>query len=359
MTVPPIQGSGAGGGAFRIPTITAPISTGVPPVSGDRGAPIPPPATGTPKPSVLPEPPIALAGRLESGDVLPDATRLALALESATRNIVNGRPGQVLADLDAVWSHQLASDSPWYLRAAALQLLGRSSDAEAVLRDAIARLPRSAAMLYLLGVHAASKGQPDAARLASDHAVALHPNEPLLMLQRLALMQPDTPAFRTLLDSVRTLAPSLPAEQWLASLALLGRGVTARPTPVQSRALTRLTPRALQSIQPDELPPLPLPVSPSVENAVRFGLTLLQSPTQSARAATSTATVADPAVQYAQAMAAPPPPTPAAHGEFPVWESIVIVAGVVCVAFVPPLRVPGMLIVGATLGLLMSRPASR
>lgn len=372
MTIPPIHSSTVGGGAFRGAPLTAPIATGVPPLVGDRPHGIPHtgvPHTGTPGAPGTPgatspgtaaphqDAPIALAGRLENGHVLPDATALALSLETATRSLLNGRPEQVLADLDAVWSNQLTTDSPWYLRAAALQLLGRGGDAEQVLRDAIARLPRSAAMLYLLGVHAAAKNQPEAARLASDHALALHPNEPLLLLQRAALLHPEAAA--SLLRQVQTMAPSLPSDQWLAALSGLGRGATmSRKTPLEMRAVRRLTPYSSAAIA-DEATQLPhqsmVPEgAPALDSAVRYGLTLLDSPTQSARSATGSSASIDPAVQYNAQMTAAQP-APAKTPEFPAWETLVIAGGVIAAIAVPELRVPSMLVIGAVAGLLMSR----
>ena len=140
-----------------------------------------------------------------------------------------------------------ASDSPWYLRTAALQLLGRASDAEQVLRDAIALLPRSAAMLYLLGVHTAHRGQHDAARLANDHALALHPTEPLLWLQRAALAENESMhgTAAAMLVHVQTLDPALAASHWLATLTRLGERASRAPTPPVQRAVARLTPGSL------------------------------------------------------------------------------------------------------------------
>ena len=245
MTIPPLTGGGLGIPSQRIPLLTAPVNTGIPPIVGDdKRLPLLPPQAGSgtaAAPGLRDDAPITLGGRLQQGDRLPDTTKLALALESATRALQHGRADVVLMELDAVWSNQLASDSPWYLRTAALQLLGRMSDAEQVIRDGIARLPRSAAILYLLGVHTANRGQVDAARVANDHALSLHPTEPLLWLQRAALTQMggrhDTVA--EILAHVQTLEPSFPASHWLVTLGRLGERA-GRPTPAVQRAIERL-----------------------------------------------------------------------------------------------------------------------
>jgi Tfp pilus assembly protein PilF len=369
MTIPPLQGSGNVVPPFRLPVLTAPVSAGVPPVIGDARLLLPqgaPPATAGAQPRD--EAPIWLAGRLELGDVLPETTKLALALESATRALQGGKPDAVLAELDAVWSHQLASDSPWYLRGGALQLLGRSSDAEQVLRDAIARLPRSAAILYLLGVHTAHRGQPDAARLANDHALALHPAEPLLWLQRAALaMRDGTPDMaRAIMDQVRTLAPAFPADDWLVMLARLGQQRGRTPTPTYRKAIARLTPSSLPAVEAEPSAPLATPAAPpplappltALDAAVRYGLTLLESPTQSARTATG---ATGPSGSGGDAMSQLAgiirgiESRPVTRSELPSWEALTLGLCVAVIAFVPPMRIPALMLAGAATMLLVSR----
>jgi tetratricopeptide (TPR) repeat protein len=359
MTIPPIQGSGASIPPFRIPVLTAPVSTGVPPLIGDdplltpQGAPPSQPGLAGRE-----DPPISLAGRLDTGNVLPETTQLALALESATRALQNGRADLVLTELDAVWSDQLAADSPWYLRTAALQLLGRMGDAEQVIRDGIGQLPRSAALLYLLGVHTAYRGQTDAARIANDHALALHPTEPLLWLQRAALAQnsgmADTVA--ALLEHAQSLDPSFPASNWLATLARLGEGRGRTPTPVMQRAIPSLTPSGVPVIRDDAPPPQPssMPLTLGVlATAVRYGLTMLESPTQSARAATHVTASGNVEAIYAEMLsAAAQPPV---RAEFPSWEALVLTGSLIVLAIVPPLRIPALMLSGAMLMVLVSR----
>ncbi len=362
MTIPPLQGAGTGASTFRIPVLTAPISTGVPPLIGDDANGLLPDRASAPSAptAVRADAPISLAGRLEAGDVLPETTQLALALESATRALQHSRPDLVLSELDAVWSNQLAADSPWYLRAAALQLLGRTSDAEQVLRDAIAHLPRSAAMLYLLGVHTSQRGQTDAARLANDHALALHPTEPLLWLQRAALAQRSA-AHETameILGHVQSMEPSFPASHWLATLARLGDPVLHRGTPVVQRAIPRLTPSPIPVIESGGVlalvphtPEQPLSV---LETALRYGLTLLESPTQSARTATASGvsriTATDLGVMISAASSLAP-----TRVEMPTWETLILVTGLVVIAFVPSLRIPALLVFGVAAMLIASR----
>ena len=363
MTMPPLQGAGAGIPPFRIPVLTAPVSTGVPPVIGEEPLRLPPGSLPqAPGAALRDDAPISLAGRLELGDVLPDTTQLALALESATRALQRGRADVVLAELDAVWSHQLDADSPWYLRSGALQLLGRTTDAEQVLRDAIARLPRSAAMLYLLGVHTAHRGHPDAAKLANDHALSLHPNEPLLWLQRAALAQcsgiPDVVS--AILSRVASLEPAFPADDWLPMLARVGELRGRTPTPVLQRAIVRGTPASLAAVSgtPRDQPaigphPLPPPSTP-LEAAVRYGLTLLESPTQSARTATGAATLGEgitPLAQVLSGLGATPP----SRAPLPSWDAITLAIGLAVIVLVPPLRIPALMLCGAAAMLMVSR----
>lgn len=372
MTIPPLQSGGVGLPPFQLPVLTAPVSGGPRPRIGGNplllpqgaapGAPL-----ATPGAAPRDDAPISLAGRLELGDVLPDTTRLALALESATRALQSGNADAVLAELDAVWSHQLASDSPWYLRGGALQLLGRTSDAGQVLRDAVSRLPRSAAILYLLGVHTAHRGQSDAARLANDHALALHPAEPLLWLQRAALTTregtPDMAA--AIMRHVRTLAPAFPADDWLSMLVRLGETRGRTPTPTYQKAVARLTPSSLPVLDPDAAEvaptiaprtPLPTPAS-ALDAAVRYGLTLLDAPTQSARTATgvTSATGGHAAVSQLAGNIRGLESRPVTCSEWPSGDAITLGLCIAVIAFVPPLRIPAMMLAGAAAMLLVSR----
>jgi tetratricopeptide (TPR) repeat protein len=355
MTISPIPGNGGTVPPMRVSLLTAPVTTGILPIAGDdalrRPDGTPPSAAGA---TVRNDAPISLAGRLDSGDALPETTQLALALESATRALQSGRPEQVLTELDAIWSHQLLADSPWYLRTAALQLLGRMTDAEQVMRDAIERLPRSAALLYLLGVYTSNRGHPDAARLANDHALALHPTEPLLWLQRAALASQsgmhDTAA--AILARVQLMEPAFPAAQWLTTLVRLGGAATRSATPGVQRAIERLTPSSVALVSDK-----PAPVSAStvsvLETAIRYGLTLLESPTQSARSTTHNHGAADPAILYAQmpSRSESQPPTRVTP---PTWDAWILVSGLLVLAFVPPLRLPALMLCGAMTMLIIS-----
>ncbi len=368
MTIPPLQGGGGGIPPFRLPVLTAPVTVGIPPLIGDDGVLLPqgaPPSIPAAQPRE--DAPISLAGRLEMGDVLPETTQLALALESATRALQSGKPDTVLAELDAVWSHQLASDSPWYLRGGALQLLGRTTDAEQVLRDAVARLPRSAAILYLLGVHTAHRGQPDAARLANDHALALHPAEPLLWLQRAALaMRDGTPDMAdAIMQQVRTLAPAFPADDWVVMLARLGQSRGRTPTPTYQQALARLTPASVPVIEAESPAPgtttphaaAPTALATPLDAAVRYGLTLLESPTQSARTATGvsgTRTGSD-AMSDLAGIIRGLESRPVTRTELPSWEALTLGLCLAVITFVPPLRIPALMLAGAAAMLLVSR----
>jgi len=366
MTIPPLSSDGLGIPSQRGPLLTAPVRTGIPPIIGDtEPRPLPQAAPGSAAaPGTRDDPPITLGGRLQQGDRLPETTRLALALESATRAIQNGRADVVLTELDAVWSNQLASDSPWYLRTAALQLLGRMSDAEQVMRDAIATVPRSAAILYLLGVHTANRGQIDASRVANDHALSLHPNEPLLLLQRAALAQSSgrSETVAEILAHVQTLAPSFPASHWLVTLARLGER-SGRATPAMQRAIERLTPSSVPAIRdvsrstPLSAPAV-IPGASMLETAIRYGLTLLESPTQSARTATqgarpnrTTDDVSNLVAELAKGASPLPPPRPL----MPAADVLTLAAGIVVMALVPSLRVPVLMICGAAAMLIVSR----
>jgi hypothetical protein len=365
MTIPPLNGAGSGVPPLRSHPLTAPVLTGIPLVNADDAIALP---QGAPSPSASntsrrEDAPIWLAGRLELGDVLPETTPLAVALESATRALQQGRPDQVLSALDTVWSDQLLTDSPWYLRTAALELLGRTGDAEQVLRDAIARLPRSAAMLYLLGIHTLQRGQPDAARLANDHALALHPLEPLLWLQRAALAAgrqlPE--ATSGILQHVESLDPGYPAEQWLATLSQLGPTRGRSATPGASRVIGLLVAESEAAVaepvgaSDERTPPLATSV---LESALRFGLTLLDSPVQSARNATTAAAALEAARdagdEYA-AMLTAKSSAPAAPSPAIAWDTVTLLTSVLVLAVVPPLRLPALMLAGAAAMLIVSR----
>ncbi len=370
MTIPPLDGGASGIPSLRPPVLTALVTTGIPPVIADDGLALPQGAAGPSSgaASRREDAPIWLAGRLELGDVLPETTQLAVALESATHALQHGRPDQVLRALDAVWSDQLVTDSPWYLRTAALELLGRTSDAEQVLRDAIARLPRSAAMLYLLGVHTMRRGQPDAARLANDHALSLHPLEPLLWLQRAALTAtsaaPDSAT--AILEQVEAMEPGYPVARWLATLSQLGSIRTRAATPIFSSAVEVLTPESNRGLaEPaapgrEGTPPFGTGV---LELALRYGLTLLDSPMQSARTATlASATLAaspsdatrNTGDDYA-AILTGRSSVPVRSTAPVAWDTVTLVTSIMVIAIVPPLRLPALMLGGAAAMLLVSR----
>ena len=366
MTIPPIQPGGMPIPPTRVPLLTAPVLTGVPPLIDETELLLPrdpraTPATGAPHAALRDDAPISLAGRLEQGDALPETTELAVALESATRALQNGRADLVLSELDAVWSPKLGSDSPWYLRTAALQLLGRGADAEQVLRDGVARLPRSAAMLYLLVVHTAHRGQFDAARLASDHALAIHPNEPLLLVQRAALAQRagDADTAGQLLQQAGERDPTFPAQQWMATLARVGEPEQRVGTPSSLPALARVAGGANAAIGLADAPPTPPPFVPSpwLDGALRYGLSLLQSPLQSARTATrisgSMDAVTARAERYAAPVSAPPEAGPLL---LPSWHGMLIGCAVLVFVAVPPLRIPAALAGGVATMLWFARP---
>jgi hypothetical protein len=384
--------------------------------------------------------PITLAGRLTPAAPLPELTELALALETATRALQSGRPDQVLAALDRVWTDQHTVESPWYLRTAALELLGRPADAEQMIRDAIARLPRSAAMLYMLGVHMAQQGQPQAARIASDHALALHPTEPLLWVQRaaLALRAGDAAQVDAIVQRLMASDPQVPAREWIRVLAQLGAARVPRstplstpvtpppaspqtpqrtptpahtpalpaarlPTPASTAIVRQLLARTDRTDEPAALttrtgtpvtqrsvrhgtPATPQraigsgtpargvpaiteqaaqtePASTPLDAALRYGLTLLPSPTTSARAAQTVPSPDDAAVRYGRGRT----PTPPVTGVIPPQSAaavrpggvlpLVLALALVLAIIAPPLRIVACLIGGGALIALAVRTA--
>ncbi|MCC7051803.1 MAG: hypothetical protein IT355_00965 [Gemmatimonadaceae bacterium] len=357
MTIPPVHAAGGGMPPVRLPLLTAPVLTGIPPTVGDPALlphreprSLPPDGSGGPQRA---DPPISLAGRLDEGGQLPDTTSLAVALESATRALQTGRADLVLAALDAIWSPQLGTDSPWYLRAAALQLLGRTSDAEQVLRDAVARLPRSAAVLYLLGLHTADRGEFEAARIASEHALALHPAEPLLLLQRAALAERsgDMALASSLLQQVAAHDPGCPAAQWLHTLTGIGGGASLPGTGAAPGM--RRTPVLPATVAPDGADMLP-PAFTALEGALRLGLSLLASPLQSARSATRVSGSLEAVTARAGQYAAPVSP-PLAPIALPSWHGMAIACSLLVMAGVPPLRLPAVIVCGVSVLLSVAR----
>lgn len=304
-----------GGDGNVPPVFTGPVFTVVPGRGRIEGA-VPPvdPVRGGDGAADAPDaeapPPITLAGRLASGDALPPAPALAIALEQATRALQGGRAHEVLAALDTIWSSQLAHDSPWYLRAAALELLARHDDAAGLLREAIAQLPSSPALLYLLGVHATIAGDDAAAHLATAHAHALHPDDPVLLVLRAAVLSRSGQAAEAnaLLAHAVALAPALPVRDWYAVLARLGRLPASHAADDAhaahgARDVARLTPASMRLVTDGATDDRPLdepsswsaPLEPTPErpeipfglsDAVRYGLALLDAPGVAARAAT-------------------------------------------------------------------------
>ena len=403
-SVGPVGGEGGGvppifTGPVRDAFGTARVGGAVPPVDPA------PPVAGGEAPAgapARPTPVITLAGRLAAADMLPPPAALALALEEATRALQGGRAHDVLAALDATWSPRLAHDAPWYLRAAALELLARSDDAAQLLKEAIAQLPSSAALLYLLGVHALVEGDEVAARLATAHAAQLHDAEPIVLVLRAAVLARAGQPFEAndLLRRALAARPALPLREWFEVLVALARrpvradAAAARPRLATPRAVAALPPEggrapaptpartsgahaavipagdsqdegarrttgapdrddaahwAAPLVPPRDEPPVP----PGLADAVRYGLALLDAPADAARAA-----VRDRGTRDDLATIAARAGLLAGRGDAtpPTLLALVVVAGLAIAFVVPALR---GLVLGAGGALLVAWLATR
>jgi tetratricopeptide (TPR) repeat protein len=118
-----------------------------------------------------------------SGDVPTDSV-LALVRDA----LEEGHPEAALKLLDPLWSAELAREDCWFLRGQALYQLKRFAEAGDVAEQGLARLPHSVALRYLLASCELSLGHGAGAERAILAALALAPDEPVLLCRLAGLL---------------------------------------------------------------------------------------------------------------------------------------------------------------------------
>ncbi len=117
----------------------------------------------------------------------PSAVALATVLERARASLVRGDAGDALAALDDAWEGAMRTESGWYLRSAALTVLGLPGEAERVLQQSLVPRGGSVALLFLQSVVRSALGDTAGARESLLAAEARRPAEPVLMAWRAVL----------------------------------------------------------------------------------------------------------------------------------------------------------------------------
>ena len=117
----------------------------------------------------------------------PSTVALATVLERARASLVRGDAGDALAALDDAWEGAMRTESGWYLRSAALTLLGLPGEAERVLQQALVPRGGSVALLFLQSIVRSALGDTAGARESLLSAEARRPAEPALMAWRAVL----------------------------------------------------------------------------------------------------------------------------------------------------------------------------
>jgi Flp pilus assembly protein TadD len=112
-----------------------------------------------------------------------DPLSLQVALEEARQGIVRNEPHRALEALDRVWTDDLIDEEPWYLRGGALGLLGRTADAEEIVRTGLARRPTSVALHLLNAIVRLDVSSLTEAQTSLTRALSIRPDEPLLLAQ--------------------------------------------------------------------------------------------------------------------------------------------------------------------------------
>ncbi len=185
------------------------------------------------------------------------AVVMASALERARVSLVRGDAGDALAALDEAQDGAMRTESGWYLRSAALTLLGLPEEAERVLQQALVLRGGSVALLFLQSIVRSVVGEMAEARESLLGAEARRPAEPALLAWSAVLRARA---------SGRSGDPCLDPER-LAALREARTAVLSVPT-AASQAPLRNT-----SCLPDDL------LTP-----IRDGLSLLQQPSSGAEA---------------------------------------------------------------------------
>jgi Flp pilus assembly protein TadD len=160
------------------PVITPRVVPGMPSVPVDE-------LTATDRARAISEE--TLAGLLAESTVAErtpaDPLALHVALEEARQGIVRNEPHRALEALDRVWTDDLIDEEPWYLRGGALGLLGRTADAEEIVRTGLARRPTSVALHLLNALVQLDVTSLTEAQTSLTRALSIRPDEPLLLAQ--------------------------------------------------------------------------------------------------------------------------------------------------------------------------------
>ena len=113
---------------------------------------------------------------------------LEVGLEQARGALLRNRPGDALMTLDPIWDTARGTEEGWYLRSAALMVIGLPGECERVANEGLVARPASLALRFLQSLVRMSLGDLAGARFVLQLALQRAPTDPLLLVQQ-ALIQ--------------------------------------------------------------------------------------------------------------------------------------------------------------------------
>ena len=171
--------------------------------------------------------------------IAPRATtgslEMEVGLEQSRGALLRNVPGEALALLDGVWDGAQRTEEGWYLRAAALTVLGLPGESDRVADAGLAQRPNSLALRFMQSVARLAIGDVAGARASLQPALAQAPRDPVLAVQH-ALVHArfgDTRGAEKLLAMLETSSPSHPVARWgrAALRALIADAQRSQSTP--------------------------------------------------------------------------------------------------------------------------------
>jgi hypothetical protein len=201
----------------------------------------PRPSTATPT-TPLGRSGLDLADLLATNDLV--ATRaptgsvaLEVGLEQSRGALLRNLPGDALSALDGVWEGARRTEEGWYLRSAALTVLGLPGECDRVAGEGLALKPTSLALRFVQSFARVVLGDLPGARAALQPALDRAPFAPLLQVQHALLhaRQGDTRSAEAMLSKLLRAYPDHPAVVWgrsaLRSFVADETRARSRPTP--------------------------------------------------------------------------------------------------------------------------------
>ncbi len=172
-----------------------------------------------------------------------------VGLEQARGTLLRNHPGEALALLDGIWEGARRSEEGWYLRSAALSVLGLPVESDRVAGEGLAKWPSSLALRFFQSVARLAVGDVAGAKTVLQPALLRAPAEPVLQAQHALVQarQGDARGAEATLTRLERAWPDHPAVEW-------GRGALGTIVADATRQRSRTTPTDWPSAMVDSAP---------------------------------------------------------------------------------------------------------